>query len=54
MARPASCSHNFKLIKSDTTLVVWNCQLCHTAGFNYIYECDQCKLKTCRPCAAKA
>ncbi|KAF1835966.1 hypothetical protein BDW02DRAFT_264948 [Decorospora gaudefroyi] len=54
MARPASCSHNFKLIKSDTTLVVWNCNLCHMGPLTSIYECEHCKLKTCRPCAAKA
>ncbi|KAF1940560.1 hypothetical protein EJ02DRAFT_228060 [Clathrospora elynae] len=54
MARPASCEHNFKLIKSDTTLIVWNCNMCHLGPFNFIYECQHCKLKTCRPCAAKA
>ncbi|KAF2122376.1 hypothetical protein BDV96DRAFT_482444 [Lophiotrema nucula] len=54
MAQPANCQHNFKMIKSDTTLIQWNCNMCHSGPHWYIYECSNCKLKTCRPCAAKA
>ncbi|KAF2684122.1 hypothetical protein K458DRAFT_37825 [Lentithecium fluviatile CBS 122367] len=54
MAAPASCEHNFKVIKSDTNIVQWNCNLCHSGPHPFIYECQNCKLKTCRPCTAKA
>ncbi|KAH6846246.1 hypothetical protein B0T12DRAFT_358132 [Alternaria alternata] len=54
MARPAGCSHSFKLIKSDTTIVLWNCHLCLAQNLPFIYECERCKLKTCQACAAKA
>ena len=54
MAAPASCEHNFKMIKSDTTIVQWNCNLCHAGPQPYIYECQNCKTKRCRPCTAKA
>ncbi|KAF2194303.1 hypothetical protein K469DRAFT_548033 [Zopfia rhizophila CBS 207.26] len=54
MAVPGSCEHNFKMIKSDTTLILWNCNMCHSGPHWYIYECQNCKLKTCRPCTAKA
>jgi len=54
MAAPVNCQHNFKVVKSDTTVVVWNCNMCHSGPHSLIYECAACKLKTCRPCAAKA
>ncbi|KAF2127812.1 hypothetical protein P153DRAFT_294890 [Dothidotthia symphoricarpi CBS 119687] len=54
MAKPASCQHTFEVIKSDTTLISWNCNLCHLGPFPFIYECKTCKLKTCRGCTAKA
>lgn len=57
MALPGSCTqpmHSFKIIKSDTTLVLWNCNMCHSGPHWYIYQCQYCKLKTCRPCANKA
>jgi hypothetical protein len=50
----SNCTHSFKVIKSDTTLILWNCTMCHSGPHWYIYECSNCKLKTCRPCAAKA
>ncbi|EAT79171.2 hypothetical protein SNOG_13287 [Parastagonospora nodorum SN15] len=54
MAAPANCTHSFKVIKSDTTIVSWNCNICHTGPYQSVYECQNCKLKTCRPCAAKS
>ncbi|OAL03025.1 hypothetical protein IQ06DRAFT_292261 [Phaeosphaeriaceae sp. SRC1lsM3a] len=54
MAAPANCTHSFtNVIKSDTTLVQWNCNICHTGPYQIVYECQHCKLKTCRPCASK-
>jgi hypothetical protein len=54
MAVPSDCTHSFKLIKSDTTLVLWNCGLCHSGPHWSIYKCSNCKLETCRPCVSKA
>ncbi|KAF2004787.1 hypothetical protein P154DRAFT_543232 [Amniculicola lignicola CBS 123094] len=54
MAVPGSCEHSFKMIKSDTTLLLWQCNICTSGPHWYIYECQNCKLKTCRPCTAKA
>ncbi|KAF2820969.1 hypothetical protein CC86DRAFT_303151 [Ophiobolus disseminans] len=54
MAAPANCQHNFKVIKSDTTLIQWNCHVCHSGPHSHVFECQNCKLKTCRPCAAKS
>ncbi|KAF2870659.1 hypothetical protein BDV95DRAFT_522350 [Massariosphaeria phaeospora] len=53
MAAPAKCTHKFNMIKSDTTLIQWNCQSCHSGPHSFIYECQHCKLKTCSPCTAK-
>ncbi|KAF2658158.1 hypothetical protein K491DRAFT_593496 [Lophiostoma macrostomum CBS 122681] len=53
MAQPGSCTHQFKMIKSDTNLILWNCNQCHSGPHWYIYECANCKIKTCRPCTAK-
>ncbi|KAF2503246.1 hypothetical protein BU16DRAFT_448630 [Lophium mytilinum] len=54
MAVPGSCEHSFTMIKSDTTLIIWNCNMCHSGPHWYIFECKHCKLKTCRPCTTKA
>ncbi|KAF2762318.1 hypothetical protein EJ05DRAFT_205445 [Pseudovirgaria hyperparasitica] len=44
MAASGTCQHSFQVIKSDTTLIVWNCQLCHSGPHWYIYECrNLCK-----------
>jgi hypothetical protein len=49
-----SCTHSFKVIKSGDSLVRWNCNICHTGPYQSVYECQHCKLKTCRPCASKS
>ncbi|KAF1811666.1 hypothetical protein P152DRAFT_398824 [Eremomyces bilateralis CBS 781.70] len=54
VAHSASCSHEFVMIKSDTTIVLWNCNLCHSGPHWYIWECTKCKFKACRPCSVKA
>ena len=53
MAVSGSCEHSFKMIKSDTTLILWHCNICHSGPHWYIFECQHCKLKTCRPCTYK-
>ena len=54
MAVPSHCSHSFNLLKSESTLIQWVCAICHSGPHWHIFECKYCKLKTCRPCAAKA
>ncbi|KAM0724185.1 hypothetical protein Q7P37_000067 [Cladosporium fusiforme] len=54
MAKPGKCEHTFKVIKSDTTLILWNCNMCHSGPHWWIYECAKCKLKACKTCSAKA
>jgi DNA-directed RNA polymerase subunit RPC12/RpoP len=51
---PVNCRHTFKVVKSDTSFVVWLCNVCHSGPHSLIYECSSCKLKTCRPCVPKA
>ncbi len=43
------CHHSFTMIKSDTTLMLWTCGMCHSGPHWFIFECKYCKLKTCRP-----
>ncbi|KAK2763427.1 hypothetical protein CKAH01_05021 [Colletotrichum kahawae] len=30
MAVASACAHSFKMIKSDSTLIQWTCNLCHS------------------------
>ncbi|KAF2787536.1 hypothetical protein K505DRAFT_257503 [Melanomma pulvis-pyrius CBS 109.77] len=53
MAVAAKCRHIFGLIKSDTTLILWNCNLCHSGLHWFIYQCFRCKNKICRNCMHK-
>ncbi|KAJ4988407.1 hypothetical protein SVAN01_06024 [Stagonosporopsis vannaccii] len=43
MAAPVNCQHSFKVVKSDTTVVVWNCNMCHSGPHSLIYECSSCQ-----------
>ena len=54
MAVASNCPHSFKLIKSDSTLVQWTCNLCHSGPHWCIFECRYCKLHTCRTCTQMA
>lgn len=49
-----SCAHAFTLIKSDSTLIQWICQLCRSGPHPMIYECAYCKLHLCRMCSEVA
>jgi hypothetical protein len=53
MALPGYCNHSFNLLKSESTLIQWVCSMCHSGPHWYIFECKDCKLKTCRPCTNK-
>ncbi|KAK0391184.1 hypothetical protein NLU13_0685 [Sarocladium strictum] len=44
------CAHVFKLIKSDSTLIQWHCQICLRGPQWAIYECTYCKAHLCRGC----
>ncbi|KAF2806359.1 uncharacterized protein BDZ99DRAFT_394738, partial [Mytilinidion resinicola] len=52
---PPPCAHKFKLLVSEMgSAVVYICEMCGSLPHWYIWECKNCKLKTCRPCAYKA
>ena len=51
---PCTQGHSFTMIKSNTNLLVWHCSKCHSGPHWFIFECSNCKLKTCRPCSSKA
>lgn len=48
--KPGRCPHSFEIIRFDTTLILWNCVICHSGPHWWIYECTKCKFKTCRAC----
>ncbi|KAI1377679.1 hypothetical protein F4677DRAFT_453883 [Hypoxylon crocopeplum] len=50
MAVGSNCAHSFKMIKSDSTLIQWTCNLCHSGPHWWIFECRYCKIHTCRAC----
>ncbi|KAI9753817.1 MAG: hypothetical protein M1815_005971, partial [Lichina confinis] len=52
MSAETYCQHSFTMIKSDTTLILWHCGMCHSGPHWFIFECTYCKLKTCRQCAS--
>ncbi|KZL87760.1 hypothetical protein CI238_05589 [Colletotrichum incanum] len=39
MAVASACAHSFKMIKSDSTLIQWTCNLCHSGPHWCIFEC---------------
>ncbi|EGU74072.1 hypothetical protein FOXB_15417 [Fusarium oxysporum f. sp. conglutinans Fo5176] len=45
-----ACAHQLHMIKSDNTLVQWNCQHCYSGPHWMIWECMYCKLHLCQPC----
>jgi hypothetical protein len=50
----SNCAHSFRVTKSDNTLIVWHCNLCHSGPFYIIFECYHCKLHACRSCTQGA
>ncbi|SCO87663.1 uncharacterized protein FRV6_11790 [Fusarium oxysporum] len=48
-----ACAHQLHMIKSDNTLVQWNCQHCYSGPHWMIWECMYCKLHLCQPCTSK-
>jgi hypothetical protein len=54
MALATGCAHIFKMIKSDSTLIQWHCNLCHSGPHWWIFECRYCKIHTCRSCTQSA
>jgi hypothetical protein len=50
---PSTCRHSFRMIKSDTSLLLWNCGMCASGPHWAIFECVFCRLKACRPCTYK-
>lgn len=54
MAMATSCAHSFVMIKSDSTLLQWTCNICHSGPSWFIFECQYCKLHCCRTCCDHA
>jgi len=54
MATATRCPHSFKMIKSESTLMQWHCNLCHSGPHWWIFECKYCKIHTCRVCTQSA
>ncbi|KAK8872306.1 hypothetical protein PGQ11_002820 [Apiospora arundinis] len=44
MAVANNCAHSFKMIKSDSTLIQWTCNLCHSGPSWWIFECRYCSI----------
>ncbi|KAF2861658.1 hypothetical protein K470DRAFT_299132 [Piedraia hortae CBS 480.64] len=53
MARPGKCQHDWKVMESTTTLVLWSCDQCHAGPYWSIYECIYCKYHVCGTCKRK-
>lgn len=47
---PRFCDHRFRIIKSDNTIMFWNCSRCYSGPHWFIYGCVNCKYKVCEPC----
>ena len=48
------CQHTWVVIKSETTLVTFNCQACSYArGMWWIYRCTRCGAQRCARCTGK-
>lgn len=47
------CNHRFGLLKSNTVLIFWICQLCHSGPHMHIFQCFLCRRKVCRGCTSK-
>ncbi|KAK0734712.1 hypothetical protein B0T26DRAFT_633936 [Lasiosphaeria miniovina] len=50
----AVCAHSFKIIKSGTTLLQWNCWICCSGPHWWIFQCRYCGATWCRPCLENA
>jgi hypothetical protein len=50
MAIQSDYAHSFQVIKSDSTLIMWHCNLCHSGPFSIIFDCRYWKLHSCHPC----
>jgi hypothetical protein len=47
------CDHRFRLLKSESTNVQWNCSVCYS-GPNWVsFKCLECTLELCRACWGK-
>lgn len=52
-SKPVGCTHNWKVIKSDTSLILWRCNLCRSGPHWWIYSCIGCQTRSCKSCLAK-
>jgi hypothetical protein len=46
-------AHSFELIKSENTLLPWDCSICYSVPLWHIFQSIYCKEKRCRPCTEK-
>ena len=47
------CPHTWAWIKSDTSLLLWNCQHCSSGPHWTIKQCDICKIRFCQTCSRR-
>lgn len=50
MAALIRCVHYFEILKSESSLIQWRCNVCHSGPHWFIFECKYCKIKTCCAC----
>lgn len=48
-----TCNHKWALLKSNTILIFWSCQICSSGPWHYVYQCLLCRHKVCRQCSIK-
>ncbi|KAK2052512.1 hypothetical protein LY76DRAFT_335032 [Colletotrichum caudatum] len=54
MAASNVCTHDFRMVKSESTLIQWTCNMCHSGPYWAILEWRYCKLHTCQTCTRAA
>ena len=47
------CPHEWTWIKSDTSLLLWNCQHCSSGPHWTIKQCNICKIRFCQTCSRR-
>ena len=45
-----ACPHEYSMIKSDCSILLWNCQFCASGAHWAIFQCRICHIKADEPC----
>jgi hypothetical protein len=51
MANAANCNHEWRILKSENSLVQWMCTICLRGPMWVVFECIHCTLHMCPLCA---